>query len=417
MNAEIVAVGSELLTPRRTDTNSLYITDQLNALGIEVVSKAVIGDDRERLASAIRDAAARSEIVITTGGLGPTEDDLTREAVALALGRQLVFRGELLQAIEERFRTMRREMASINRRQAYVVKGSEPMANERGTAPGLWIPNGEGRALVLLPGPPNEMEFVFRTGCLPRLAGIRPEMAIRTRVYRVTGLPESTLDERIAPVYKRYTNPLTTILAAPGDIQIHLRARSRSAEDAESLLDEAGAGICDILGDRIYSQDGSDLETTVGTLLRSRKRTVAVAESCTGGELGARITSVPGSSDYFVGGFLTYTDRMKQELLGVPRALLLEHTAVSEAVASAMANGARARTGADYALAITGVAGPAGGPDQTPAGTVFVSLSGPDGCTGRKVRFPGDRVRVRRLATQAALDLLRRALLLGLNSN
>jgi len=411
MNAEIVAVGSELLTPRRTDTNSLYLTDQLNALGIEVIAKSVVGDDRERLAAAVRDAAARAEIVITTGGLGPTEDDVTRDAVAQALGRKLVYREELLADIEARFRKMRRKMAESNRRQAHIIDGSEAMENERGTAPGLWVPNGEGRVLVLLPGPPIELEYVFRTGCLPRFEQLAPLQAIRTRIYRVTGLPESTLDERIAPVYSKYSNPVTTVLAAPGDIQVHLRARCKSPEEAEALLDEVGSGIEKVLGDRIYSTDGADMETTIGKMLRDRNATVAVAESCTGGALGSRITAVPGSSDYFLGGFITYTDRLKQELLGVPRALLLEHSAASEAVAGAMAHGARARTGATYALSVTGVAGPEGGTEEIPAGTVFVGLASGEGTTTRSIRFPGDRDRVRRLATQSALDLLRRALL------
>lgn len=411
MNAEIIAVGSELLTPRRTDTNSLYLTDQLNALGIEVIAKCVVGDDRDRLAAAVRDAAARAEIVITTGGLGPTEDDITRDAVAQAIGRKLIYREELVEAIEARFRVMRRKMSESNRRQAHIIEGSEAMENERGTAPGLWVSNGNGRVIVLLPGPPIELEYVFRTGCLPRFERLAPRQAITTRIYRVTGLPESTLDERISPIYGKYSNPVTTVLAAPGDIQLHLRARCESQEEAEALLDEVGSQIEEVLGDRIYSTDGADMETTVGKMLREREASVAVAESCTGGTLGARLTAVPGSSDYFVGGFLTYNDRMKQELLGVPRALLLEHTAASEAVAAAMAHGARARTGATYALSITGIAGPGGGTEETPAGTVFVGLASGKGTTTRAIRFPGDRDRVRSLATQSALDLLRRELL------
>jgi len=411
MNAEILAVGSELLTPRRTDTNSLYLTDQLNALGIEVVAKAVIGDDCRRLAAAIREAASRSEIVILTGGLGPTEDDVTRDAVALALDRQLVYQQKLLTAIEDRFRSMRRKMAANNRRQAFIVAGSEPMSNERGTAPGLWMPTGSGRVVVLLPGPPAEMRHVFLTGCLPRLQRMAPPQVIRTRQLRLTGLPESTLDEIIAPIYNQYSNPVTTILAAPGDIQIHLRARSETLQETEALLEDLGAKIERILGDKIYSRDGADLETTLGSLLRQRGATLAVAESCTGGALGARITAAPGSSDYFVGGFLTYTDRMKKELLGVAQELLAEHTAVSEAVASAMALGARTRTGATYALSVTGIAGPAGGTGKTPSGTIFVGLASADRTSAQRVRFVGDRERVRRLATQAAMDLLRRELL------
>jgi nicotinamide-nucleotide amidase len=410
MNAEIIAVGSELLTPRRLDTNSLYLTERLNALGVEVVAKAVIGDDRARLRDAVRAALGRSEIVILTGGLGPTEDDVTREAVAEALGRPLVWRQELADAIEARFRRMGRKMAEINKRQAYIIEGAEALSNDQGTAPGQWIEAGPSRYLMLLPGPPVELKSVFERECLARLERVVPPLVIRTRVFRVAGMPESDLDQLISPVYKRYTNPATTILAAPGDIQIHLRARAETAEQAEALLAELAPEIEALLGDNIYSRDGAPLEAVVGALLAPRGATLAVAESCTGGMLAERITSVAGSSRYFLGGLLVYNDEMKEKLLGISPELLAEHTAVSQPVAEAMAARVRQRTGASFGLSVTGYAGPEGGDAEHPVGTVYIGLAAPEGTSARPFRFLGDRERVRRLATQSALDLLRRHL-------
>ena len=409
MNAEIIAVGSELLTAARLDTNSLFLTGELNSLGIEVVAKMVVGDDVARLTEAVRGALARSEILILTGGLGPTEDDVTRQATANALGRDLVFQAEICEAIERRFARMKRKMAEVNRRQAYVISGAEVLANGNGTAPGLWIEE-RGRVVVLLPGPPPELQPMFLEQCMPRLERLAPAQVIRTRFYRVAGMAESDLDQIIAPVYKQYANPATTILAAPGDIQIHLRARCADEHEAEALLAELGARIEGLLGDRIYSHTGESLEAVVGGRLREAGATLSVAESCTGGLLAERITSVAGSSDFFTGGFITYTNRMKADMLGVDARLIEEHGAVSEPVAEAMASGARLRTGSTYALSITGVAGPAGGTEAKPVGTVVIGLATPSGCQTRRVRFLGDRGRVRALSAQSALDLLRRAL-------
>ncbi len=407
MNAEIIAVGSELLTPQRQDTDSLYLTDQLNALGVEVVAKLIVGDDRARLAEAVRAALARSEILILTGGLGPTEDDVTRDAVAQALGREQVFHQDISDAIEQRLRRrLRGPMPEINRRQAYIMAGAEVLPNPNGTAPGQWIAH-EGRVVILLPGPPNEMKPMFAAECLPRLERVLPPQVIRTRVFRIANMPESAVDQHIAPVYTRYSNPVTTILAAAGDIQVHLRARSATAEEAERLLAEVVPQIESILGDRIYSRNGDPLEAVLGQRLRERGETVSVAESCTGGMLAERITSVPGSSDYFLGGFLVYTDRIKTALLGVSEDLLREHTAVSEEAAREMARGARERTGSTWALSVTGVAGPSGGTEVSPIGTVIIGIAGPDGTATRRERFHGDRTRVRVMATQVALDLLR----------
>ncbi|MCL5745629.1 MAG: competence/damage-inducible protein A [Acidobacteria bacterium] len=409
MDAEIIAVGSELLTPERLDTNSLFLTEQLNSLGVEVVAKMVIGDDVARLADAVRLTVSRSGITVLSGGLGPTEDDVTREAVARALGRRLVYHPGIAESIEKRFRRMNRQMAEINRRQAYVIEGAEVLANGNGTAPGQWVEDS-GRVVALLPGPPSELKPMFLGQCMPRLERVVPRQAIRTRFYRVTGVPESDLDQLIAPVYKQYSNPVTTILAAPGDIQIHLRARCVEESEAEALLAEIGPRIEALLGDRIYSSNGDPLEAVIGERLRARGATLSVAESCTGGLLAERITSIPGSSDYFVGGFLVYANRLKTELLGVDAALLAAHGAVSEPVAEAMALGARSRTDSTFGLSITGIAGPAGGTEEKPVGTVVVGLAGPDGCRTHRFRFLGDRARVRSLSAQSALDLLRKEL-------
>ena len=409
MDAEIIAVGSEMLTPERLDTNSLYLTAQLNNLGVEVVAKSVIGDDRDRLADAIARALGRSAIVILSGGLGPTEDDVTREAVAQALGRALVFHADIAEALEQRFAAMKRKMSEINKRQAFVIEGAEVLPNDRGTAPGLWV-TANGAVAVLLPGPPHELKAMFEQQCLPRLSAIAPKQAIRIACLRVTGMPESDLDALISPVYKRYPKIATTILAANGDLQVHLRARCDTAAEAEALLAEAVPPIESLLGDRIYSRNGDPLEVLVGSLLRERKATLAVAESCTGGLLGARLTSIPGSSQYFSGGFITYSNALKTEMVGVPVATLERFGAVSPETAEAMAAGARERTGATYAVSITGVAGPDGGTEEKPVGLVYLGIAGPEGTAVTQRRFIGDRERIRVFTTQAALDLLRRRL-------
>ena len=410
MQAEIIAIGSELLTPQRMDTNSLFITDKLNSLGVELTMKCVVGDDRDRLRDAVAAAVARSEIVILTGGLGPTEDDLTREAVAAALGRTLEFREKLLEEIRERFGRIRRHMAENNKRQAYLVAGAEALPNPNGTAPGQWI-QWDGHVVVLLPGPPRELKPMFENQVWPRLLPLLPPKVLRTIFWRVAGMGESDLDQLIAPVYTKYANPATTILAAIGDIQIHLRARCDTAEEAESLLVEVGTQIEALLGDRVYSRDGSPLEVVIGRMLQALGASLAVAESCTGGGFAKRITAVRGASEYFRGGFLTYTDDAKQALLGIDPELIETETAVSEAVAKAMAASARDRLGATYGVSITGYAGPDGGDEKNPVGTVFIGIAGPAGASARRFQFGAtDRERVRSLATQTALDLLRRAL-------
>jgi nicotinamide-nucleotide amidase len=410
MNAEIIAVGSEMLTPARVDTNSLFLTGELNDLGIEVTAKHVIGDDRERLAETVRRALRAVPVVILSGGLGPTEDDVTRDAVAMALDRRQIFSPEINAGIEQRFRQMNRAMPEINRRQAMLIEGAAILLNDRGSAPGQWIEE-DGAVVMLLPGPPHELKAMFTRQCLPRLERIAPPLHIRTLQLRISGMTESELDQTIAPIYKKYENPATTVLAHHGDIQVHLRARCPSEGEAMALLAEVGGKIEAALGDRIISRNGDPLEAVIGKKLASLHATLAVAESATGGGLAERISSVPGSSAYFLGGFVTYTKRMKTDLLGVPEELLDRFGAVSRETAEAMANGARRRTGATYALAVTGNAGPTTDGSEAPVGTVYAALSGPWETIVIHRQWPaGDRARVRSLGAQMALDLLYRKL-------
>jgi nicotinamide-nucleotide amidase len=304
---------------------------------------------------------------------------------------------------------MKRPMAEVNRRQAFVVEGADVLPNDRGTAPGQWLEES-GAVLMLLPGPPHELSAMFERHCLPRLVRIVPKLAIRTLLLRVTGMSESDLDQTIAPVYTRYENPVTTILAAGGDLQVHLRARCATLAEADVLLAEVAGPIELLLGDRIYSRNGDPLDVVVGGLLRQAHSTVSVAESCTGGLLGERLTAAPGSSDYFVGGFITYSNELKVELLGVPPETIAEFGAVSRQTAEAMALGARKRTGSTYAVAITGVAGPTG-TEAKPVGTVFVAVADAAGAHVAHRRLPGDRARIRAFTAQMALDVLRRRLI------
>ena len=412
-NAEIIAIGSELLTPQRVDTNSLIVTENLNALGVEVVSKLIVGDDRERLTEAIRTALTRAHIVILIGGLGPTEDDVTRDAAAAALGRKLYLSTDQEAVLVTRFRQISRPMARNNLRQAYLIEGAEAMPNPNGTAPGQFVSTERG-ALALLPGPPRELKPMVEQQLVPRLMPVLPPQVIRVRSYRITGIGESDLDTLIAPVYTKYSNPVTTVLSSPGDLFVHLRARCGTAEEADALLRQVGDPIAELLGDRVYSDKTEDtLDLVVGRLLRQRHATISVAESCTGGMLATRLTDAAGASDFFIAGYVTYTEKQKQQILGVPADLIRKHSAVSEQVAAAMAEGARKASGSSYALSTTGYAGPTGGTDADPAGTVYIGVSGPSGSRVVRVRFGGDRYRTRMMATQTALDVLRKILLGG----
>jgi nicotinamide-nucleotide amidase len=407
MKAEIIAVGSEMLTPFRVDTNSLLLTDELNKLGIEVARKVIVGDDRAGLRETFREALERAELVIAIGGLGPTEDDVTREAVAELLGRKLLLNEEILRGIQERFRRFGRQMSETNKRQAMVPEGASVLENKRGTAPGLWMEE-RGRILVLLPGPPNEMKAMFEAQVRARLEKVSSGQRLYTRELRVAGLPESEIDQRIAPIYTGYTDAQTTILAAPGEIQVHLRAWSGDAAAASKMLDEMVERIRFALGEAVFSTKGEEMETVVANALNQNHATIAVAESCTGGLVAQRLTSIPGSSSYFLGGVVCYSNELKSAWADVPAELIEAKGAVSAEVAIALAEGIRRSTGAQLGIGITGIAGPSGGTPEKPVGTVHIALANESATKVRSMHFPGDRERIRLYASQTAMDLVRR---------
>jgi nicotinamide-nucleotide amidase len=414
VTAEIIAIGSELLTPLRQDTNSLYLTKRLNQLGVEVVVKTIVGDSRQRLVSVAQHALFRSDMVIFMGGLGPTEDDLTREAVAEALGLELHRDPGILARLEQRFAARGYTMTPNNYKQADVITGAVVLPNRHGTAPGQWISGkyeGRDRLVILLPGPPFELKALFDEQCLERLRAKLPPAFIATRVLKVAMLGESAVDARVAPIYKRYPDIATTILAGAGDIQFNLFTRADSMEGAQLRVDELAGAIEDELEDAVYSSRGESLEQIVGYYLQMRNATLAVAESCTGGLLSERITSISGSSRYFVGGAVVYSNEVKTEFAGVPARLIAKYGAVSREVAVAMAEGIRKRCQATLGVGITGVAGPKGGTPEKPVGLVYHALASETGTEVVEKNFPGDRKRIRWFASQQALDMVRRKLM------
>ena len=406
MKAEIIAVGSELLTPDRLDTNSLFLTEALNKLGIEVLRKTIVGDNSEELSDAFAAALKRVELVISSGGLGPTADDLTRETVADLLGRKLQRDDRILHAIETRFRSFRRDMPEINARQAMVPEGAEVLDNPRGTAPGLWIEQGD-RVIVLLPGPPREMRALFEEAVAPRLARRSTGLRLFHRELRVTGLGESHVEQRIAPIYTRYENVHTTVLSAPGEVQVHLRLWSDQPDQAKKTLDEIERGFDIALTDRIFSRDGQALHEVVARELTLHNTTIAVAESCTGGLLAQRLTSIAGSSSFFLGGVVCYSNERKTAWADVPPELIATKGAVSPEVAVALADGIRRRAGSALGVGVTGIAGPGGGSEEKPVGTVNIALAHAAGVAERAVTLPGDRDGIRWQASQVALDMVR----------
>jgi nicotinamide-nucleotide amidase len=414
VNAEIIAIGSELLTPFRQDTNSLYLTEKLNQLGVEVIFKTIVGDNREHLTSAANLAVSRAEIVIFMGGLGPTEDDLTREAVADALGLELHRDPAIITSLEQRFAARGWKMAANNLKQADVITGATVLPNANGSAPGQWISGkyeGRERIIMLLPGPPHELKALFEEQCVARLRAKLPPQFIATRELKITGLGESACDARVAPIYKLYTDVQTTILAGAGEIQLHLKTRAASLEAAQARVDQLVEKIEEELGDLVFSDNGDSMEQIVGYYLQMRNATLAVAESCTGGMLAERITSVSGSSRYFLGGAVVYSNQLKTAFADVPAELIDKHGAVSREVAAALAEGIRRRSGATLGLGITGVAGPTGGTEAKPVGLVFHALASDAGTDVVERKFPGDRKHVRRFASQQAMDMVRRKLM------
>jgi nicotinamide-nucleotide amidase len=410
MRAEILAIGSELLDPVRQETNGSHITRKLLEVGVEVGARITVADDLDLLTSAFRNAWSRADVVVATGGLGPTEDDLTRDAAAAALGRTLVRQQRLVDELKERFARFGRVMAPVNEKQADVIEGATVMPNARGSAPGQWV-EAAGKLLFLLPGPPAEMGPMFEQQVLPVVRGRAAGSVIRRRILRIAGMGESDVEQIVAPVYKTFSNPRTTILGGASEVELQLVAQAGSEQEAEERIEALAAGLRAVLPGRIHSEDGSELHEVVAALLAERRLKVAVAESCTGGLLAARLTSVPGSSAFFERSCVAYSNQSKVDLLGVDPVLIEAHGAVSEEVARAMAEGVRARSGADLAVAVTGIAGPGGGTPEKPVGLVFVALSGAAGNRVRRLQLIGDRDRVRRQSCVIALEMVRRGLL------
>ncbi|MEQ1642806.1 MAG: competence/damage-inducible protein A [Pyrinomonadaceae bacterium] len=409
LTAEIIAIGSELLTPEKTDTNSLWLTARLNEIGIDVKLKTIVGDDGARLEETVRDALRRSDIVITTGGLGPTEDDITRVFTAKAVDRELVYHDDIETHLRERFKAWGREMPEINKRQAYVIDGSEILPNPNGSAVGMFA-EFEGKMLAILPGPPRENQPMFNEHVLPKLKAVAGEVYVRRRLLKVSGKGESAVDEIAAPIYTAYPDVQTSILFNKSEVEIHVAANADRPEKAQSVADELAEKLAEALGNAVFSTRGESMEEVVGNRLKQLGQTLSVAESCTGGLIGSRLTDVPGASTYFLEGSVAYSNEAKICTLGVDPFLIEQYGAVSSECAEAMATCMRKMAETDHAISVTGIAGPDGGSDEKPVGAVFIGYSGPLGTKSIKIVLPGDRYLIRWRASQAALDYLRRQL-------
>jgi nicotinamide-nucleotide amidase len=414
MKSEIIAVGTELLTPFRQDTNSIYLTEKLNGIGVTVAFKTVVGDRRKDLVNAIHTALRRTDILILMGGLGPTEDDLTREAVAEALSLTLRRDATQVAALHARAATWRISMPQNNLKQADVLQGATLLPNHNGSAPGQWLDitfGGYRKLVMLLPGPPHECRPLFDAECMPRLSAAVPPRSIAVRTLKAAMIPESQADKLLAPIYTAYADVETTLLAHTGDLQITLTCSKPRLEAAQARVDELVGCIEETLEDWLYSSQGDSLEQIVLYYLGVRQATLAVAESCTGGLIAQRITSVPGASRSFLGGVVAYSDELKTSLAGVPAELIAQHGAVSAEVAKALAQGIRLRTGATLGLGVTGIAGPTGATETKPVGLVHIAVCDAQGADAVERTFRGDRNRIREWAAQQALDLVRRKLM------
>ena len=443
LSAEIIAIGSELLTPEKTDTNSLWLTGKLNEIGVEVKLKTIVGDDSARLEATIRDAVKRSDIVITTGGLGPTEDDITRTVSAQAIDRELVFHEDIVENLRVRFRAWGREMPEINKRQAYVIEGAEILPNPNGSAVGMMInvtqasrlqdrarpasvsKNEEvlsaGRTqdsrrddcatLIILPGPPRENQPMFNDFVFSKLKEKSGKVIFRKRILKVSGLGESAIDEAIAPIYSSYKNVSTSILFNKSEVEVHLTAQGKVDSEADALNEEIAAKIVEKLGIAVFSTSGEEMEEVVGKLLTKSGKTLSVAESCTGGLISQRLTDIAGSSRYFIEAVIAYANEAKINNLDVAPEIIEQHGAVSAETAEAMAKGMREKAKTDYAISITGIAGPSGGTEEKPVGTVFIGYADETLVKSFKIVLPGDRYLIRWRSSQAALDYLRRQIL------
>ncbi|MEJ7861585.1 MAG: competence/damage-inducible protein A [Pyrinomonadaceae bacterium] len=410
LSAEIIAIGSELLTPTKTDTNSLWLTEKLNEIGIEVKLKIIVGDDELRLKETIKDALSRSDIVITTGGMGPTEDDITRKISAEAIGRKLIFREDILASISKKFLKMNREMPEINKRQAFIIEDGDVLPNPNGSAPGMAV-EIDNKYLIILPGPPRELKPMFENFVLPKLKQTAGEIFVKRKVLRVTGMGESAIDEIIAPVYTQYKNPQTSTLFNRSEVEIQLTAQGKNEDEADQMLKDLADKIVAKLGIAVFSVNGELMEEVVGRLLIESEKTLSVAESCTGGLIAQRLTDIPGSSKFFVEGVVAYANTAKIRTLNVPSDLIEKFGAVSAEVAEAMAKNLLEQSETNFAISVTGIAGPAGGIEEKPVGLVFIGYASQEEVKYIKLNLPGDRHLIRWRASQAALDFLRRKMI------
>jgi len=412
MNAAILAVGSEMLGPKRVDTNSLKLTTALEAHGVAVVRKSVVGDLLEDLVDELRHASSRSDILLITGGLGPTEDDLTREALASAFGLRFDVDQSIIDRIEARFVARGIPMPEVNRKQGNVFRGQRTLYNERGTAPGFQLRIGAGKQVWVFPGVPFELEGMIATHLVPWLAELSGGHARYRRILKISGLTESGVEERLKPYYESHPGELVTILASPAGIEVHVIAEG-SEEESQLILEQRERELRAILSERVFGVDDETLESAVGKLLLTKQATLAIAESCTGGLVASRVTDVAGSSAYFLGGAVCYTAAAKVAMAGVDAELIRAHGEVSEEVAIALADGIRQRFGSTYGIGVTGIAGPGGGSEEKPVGTVHVAVSGPGGVEHRKLHWPAPRNVVKWFSSQSALDLLRLTMIRG----
>jgi len=414
MKCEIIAVGSELLTPFRQDTNSLYLTEKLNEIGVAVTFKTIVGDRRRDLVNAVRTALARVDLIAVMGGLGPTEDDLSRDAVAEALGVGIRRDPQQVVALAARFAERRILMTDNNLKQADVIQGGVILPNDKGTAPGQWLDTkfgGHRKVVMLVPGPPNECKPLFATQCIPRLREILPVRHIAKRILKAAMIPESTADALLSPIYSTFPDVETTILAGNAEIQLQLFCAKPTLEEAQERVDELASRLEEALEEHLFSSTGETLEQIVLYYLELKQETLAVAESCTGGLLAQRITSISGSSRSFLGGAVVYSNELKTDFAGVPPKLIADHGAVSAEVAEAMAQGIRRRVSASMGVGVTGIAGPGGGTDEKPVGLVYIAVSYGNKTESLECNFRGDRDRVRLWASQQALDMIRRRLM------
>jgi nicotinamide-nucleotide amidase len=406
VRAEIVGVGTELLLGQIANTNAQWMSERLAEIGVDVLHHQAVGDNLDRIADALRLALSRADVVVATGGLGPTQDDITRDAVAKVLGVPLIRHPEIEELLRQKFRRYGREMPEINLLQADVPEGCRYIVPERGTAPGLVCPAGDG-TLYAVPGVPAEMREMMLGTILPELRERAGAAAIVSRVIRSTGIPESKVAELLADLFASSENPTVAYLASSGEVKVRLTAKAPTPEEADALIEPLAREVEARLGANVFTSEDEDLEVVVGRLLRERGKTVACAESLTGGGLAQRLTSAEGASDYFKGSAVVYTPEAKREVLGVRQETIDGPGVVSEECAKEMAAGARRVFHADVAVSLTGVAGP-DLHDGKPPGEVWAGLDAEGLSTARHLRAPGDRAQVIRWAQQAALDLVRR---------